>query len=128
MRWFYILLPIVMLAWVFIRGRHFRRERGHLVNPPKDLFGRWEADGWQVEIAPEQVRIVRPDGSELPIDAVLKQSYKRAYVIVQSHGILVEKIAFIPMEINEKRVCTGLLFMLQKDVRTLTKLMLRRKV
>lgn len=125
MRWFYFAFPIVVILWAFIRGRQFQREKGHLVVPPHDLFGRWEGQGWVAELGKDSVSVCRPDGSMVPIDAVVRQTYKRGYLIQQTRGIALEKLAFVPVEMNEKHF-TKLILILQKDLKTLAKVELCR--
>jgi hypothetical protein len=124
-RWFYFALPIVLILYTFVRGRQIQKEKGHVVVPPHDLFGHWTGQGWVAELAKGSVIITKPDGGSLPIDAVLKQTYKRGYVIQQMRGLSIEKLAFVPIEMNEKHF-TKLVFVQQKDIKTLTRIELVR--
>lgn len=126
MRWFYVVFPLAVLAWVFLRGRQLRSERGHLVRPPHDLHGDWAGDGWLVRMAPDRLEVLRPDGSPWPIDAVIRQTYKRGYVVFQTRGIRIEKLALMPVEMDEQRF-TKLKFAVQMDVKTLHLVELRRQ-
>jgi hypothetical protein len=125
MRLFYLALIIGVLGYVWVRSKQIIKERGDAVKPPVDLRGTWGAEGWVVELGTDLVRITRPDGSLLPVRGVLKQTYKKGYVISCAEGILLERFLFMPSATDGSRF-TRMRFAVQKDIRTLVKLEMTR--
>lgn len=125
MRWFYLALIIGVLGYVWVRSKQIIRERGDAVKPPVELRGTWEGNGWTVELGTDLVRITKPDGSLLPVRGVLKQTYKRGYVISCAEGLLLERFLFVPSATDGKGF-TKMRFAAQRDIRTLVKLEMSR--
>lgn len=121
MRLVYFALIVGILVYVWVRSKQIIKERGDAVKPPVELRGTWGAAGWVVELGTDLVRITKPDGSTMPVRGVLKQSYKRGYVISCAEGILVERFLFMPSA-SDGTSFTRMRFAVQKDIRTLVKL------
>lgn len=125
MRLLYFALIIGILGYVWVRSKQIIKERGDAVKPPVDLRGTWGADGWTVELGTDLVRITKPDGSVMPVRGVLKQTYKKGYVISCAEGLLLERYLFMPSATDGSRF-TRMRFAVQKDIRTLIKLEMTR--
>jgi hypothetical protein len=121
----YLALIIGVLVYVWIRSKQIIKERGDAVKPPVELRGTWGADGWVVELGTDLVRITKPDGTDFPVRGVLKQTYKKGYVISCAEGVMLERYLFVPSATDGSSF-TRLRFAVQKDVRTLVKLEMSR--
>ena len=121
MRLFYFALIIGVLVYVWVRSKQIIKERGDAVKPPVELRGTWGASGWMVELGTDLVRITKPDGSRMPVRGVLKQSYKKGYIISCAEGIMLERFLFVPSA-TDGTSFTRMRFAVQRDVRTLVKL------
>jgi hypothetical protein len=125
MRFINLALIIGVLVYVWIRSQQIIRQKGNAVKPPVELRGTWGAGGWVVELGSDLVRITRPDGTDFPVRGVLKQSYKKGYVISCAQGLMLERFIFVPSAMDSTKF-TRMRFAVQKDVRTLVKLELAR--
>lgn len=125
MRFFYLALIIGVLGYVWVRSKQIIRKRGDAVKPPVELRGTWGANGWVVELGTDLVRITKPDGSLMPVRGVLKQTYKKGYVISCAEGIMLERFLFVPSATDGSSF-TRMRFAAQKDIRTLIKLEMSR--
>jgi len=125
MTYVYLILTVSVLAYVWFRGRAIAKTRGDRLKPPVDLRGRWKGEGWSIELGSDFVRILGPDGADVPVRGVLKQAYRRAYIVSCASGILVQRFVFMPSETDGQRF-TRMRFAVQKDVRTLHRLELTR--
>jgi hypothetical protein len=121
----YLALIIGVLGYVWIRSKQIIKERGDAVKPPVELRGTWGADGWMVELGTDLVRITKPDGAIMPVRGVLKQTYKKGYVISCAEGVMLERYLFVPSA-TDGSTFTRMRFAVQKDVRTLVKLEMAR--
>jgi hypothetical protein len=124
-RIFYLALIIGVLVYVWVRSKQIIKQRGDAVKPPVELRGTWGANGWVVELGTDLVRITKPDGSIMPVRGVLKQTYKKGYVISCAEGVLLERYLFMPSA-TDGTSFTRMRFAVQKDIRTLVKLEMSR--